>query len=185
MNSPNPARITLVLGGARSGKSGYGEGLILAGAPARPLYIATGQAFDDEMAERIRHHRQSRAAVWETLEEPLDLSGALAAHANRPILVDCLTLWLSNLLFAEKDMARERARLVAAIATLSGPVVLVANEVGLGIVPDNALARRFRDEAGWLNQALAQVCERVVFIAAGLPLVMKGETAIAAPGTAR
>ena len=185
MTATTPARVTLVLGGARSGKSGYGEGLILATQPARPLYIATGQALDDEMAERIRHHRQSRAAAWETLEEPFDLTGVLTAHRDRAILVDCLTLWLSNLLLAGRDIAREREALVEAIAGLAGPVVLIANEVGLGIVPDNALARRFRDEAGWLNQALAQVCERVIFMAAGLPLVMKGETAIAAPGIAR
>ena len=120
-------RATLVLGGARSGKSGYGEGLILATQPARPLYIATGHALDDEMAERIRHHRQSRTAIWETLEEPLDLSGALTAHRDRAILVDCLTLWLTNLLVAEKDVAAERDRLVATVAGLAGPVALIAN----------------------------------------------------------
>ena len=178
MNLLSLARATLVLGGTRSGKSAYGERLILAAQPERPLYIATGQALDDEMAERIRRHRQARGVHWETLEEPIDLIGALTVHRNRAILVDCLTLWLSNLLLAEQDIARQREMLVAAVAGLGGPVVLIANEVGLGIVPDNALARRFRDEAGWLNQALAQVCDRVIFMAAGLPLVMKGDSGL-------
>lgn len=185
---PSLPRSILVLGGARSGKSGYAERLIAAApmAPGKqPLYIATAQALDDEMAERIRRHRESRGASWDTIEAPLDLAGALAANNGRAMMVDCLTLWLSNLLHANKDVAAERERLVTTVAGLAGPVALIANEVGLGIVPDNALARRFRDEAGWLNQALAQVCERVIFMAAGLPLVMKNESAIAATKTSR
>lgn len=185
MSNPNLPRATLILGGARSGKSRYGERMILGAKKSRPLYIATAQALDDEMAERIRRHREARDVAWETVEEPLDIAGVLSANCGRAILLDCLTLWLSNLLHMDKDMAWERERLVATIAGLTGPVVLIANEVGLGIVPENALARRFRDEAGWLNQALAQVCGRVIFMAAGLPLVMKDETAIALAKTSR
>lgn len=179
-NVPGPTlpRATLVLGGARSGKSSYAERMIAA-APipqgTRPLYIATAEAGDGEMAERIRRHRETRGSSWDTVEEPFDLAGALIAHNGRAIVVDCLTLWLTNLLLSDKDIPAERERLVAAVAGIAGPVVLIANEVGLGIVPDNTLARRFRDEAGLLNQALARVCDRVIFMAAGLPLVMKDE----------
>jgi adenosylcobinamide kinase/adenosylcobinamide-phosphate guanylyltransferase len=167
-------RLTLVLGGARSGKSRYAEALIEGAAP-RALYLATGQALDDEMAERIRHHRARRGAGWTTVEEPLDLAPRLAAvsHAECPILVDCLTLWLANLLEAGRDVESEIAGLIDLLPRLAGPVVLVANEVGLGIVPENALARAFRDHAGRLNQAVAARAERVVFIAAGLPLFLK------------
>ena len=185
MSKTNPPRATLVLGGARSGKSSYAQRMILGATKSRPLYIATAQALDDEMAERIGRHRADRGTSWDTIEEPLDLAGALAANNGRAIMVDCLTLWLSNLLHVEKDISSERDRLVATVADIAGPVVLIANEVGLGIVPDNALARRFRDEAGWLNQALAQICDRVIFMAAGLPLVMKDETAIAGTTTSR
>jgi adenosylcobinamide kinase/adenosylcobinamide-phosphate guanylyltransferase len=170
-------RLTLVLGGARSGKSRYAETLI-AGAATRATYVATAQARDDEMAERIRHHRARRdggTLAWETVEAPRDLAGALAAAARpeRPVLVDCLTLWLSNALLAEAELAAEAAALLRCLRGLAGPVVLVANEVGLGIVPDNALARRFRDAAGRLNQEIAVLADRVVLIAAGLPLVLK------------
>lgn len=164
--------LTLVLGGARSGKSAYAERL-LAGGPA--LYLATGQAGDAEMAERIRRHRERRGPAWATVEEPLELAAALDRHARpeRPVLVDCLTLWLSNLLLAGRDLDVARAGLVQVLPGLAGPVVLVSNEVGLGIVPDNALARRFRDEAGRLHQEVAAVAQRVVFVAAGLPLMLK------------
>jgi adenosylcobinamide kinase / adenosylcobinamide-phosphate guanylyltransferase len=170
--------LTLVLGGARSGKSRYAEGLI-EGAARDAVYLATAEARDDEMAERIRHHHRRRAAQiptrWETVEEPLALAASLAemGRSGRPILVDCLTLWLSNLLLAGRDVAAEAAGLIAAIPGLASPVVLVSNEVGLGIVPDNALARDFRDHAGRLNQAAASVADRVVLVAAGLPLVLK------------
>ncbi len=171
-------RVTLILGGARSGKSAYAEGLIAqANRPPspRPLYIATAEARDPEMRERIALHRERRGALWETVEEPLHLAGALVAGGGRAVLVDCLTLWLTNHLLAGRDLAAERERLVATLQALNGPVVLIANEVGLGIVPDNALARAFRDEAGLLNQAVARAANRVVFVAAGLPLVMKDE----------
>jgi len=175
-------RLTLVLGGARSGKSRYAEALIAAAGAPSALYVATAEALDAEMAERIRRHRARRAAAhgvaWETVEAPLDLVGRLADLAcdcarGRPILVDCLTLWLSNLMLAGSDVAAETGALVGALPALGGPVVLVANEVGLGIVPENALARAFRDHAGQLNQAVAAIAERVVLLAAGLPLVLK------------
>ncbi len=135
--------LTLVLGGARSGKSAHAESLV-ATAPER-VYLATAQAQDEEMAERVRRHRSRRGEGWLTVEEPLDLIGALTAYAQpeRPILVDCLTLWLSNLLGGDRDIGTEIDRLVEGLPRLSGPVVFVSNEVGLGIVPDNALARAF------------------------------------------
>jgi adenosylcobinamide kinase/adenosylcobinamide-phosphate guanylyltransferase len=172
--------VTLVLGGARSGKSRFAEGLITA-APGPWVYLATGEAGDAEMAARIRHHRERRGEGWITIEETLELPGALhrAAGEGRVILVDCLTLWVSNLMAAGRDVTVETGRLVAALPQISSAIVFVANEVGLGIVPDNALARAFRDEAGRVNQAIAAAAARVYFIAAGLPLVMKDETAIA------
>jgi len=168
------AATILVLGGARSGKSAYAERLVLDSA-ATALYLATATAGDGEMAERIAQHRARRGEAWHTVEEPLDLSGALVelARPDRPILVDCLTLWLSNLMHARADIAAETARLTALMPDLAGPVVFVSNEVGLGIVPDNALAREFRDHAGRLNQAVAAVADAVIFMAAGLPLQMK------------
>jgi adenosylcobinamide kinase/adenosylcobinamide-phosphate guanylyltransferase len=165
---------TLVLGGARSGKSRLAEGLCESqSGPC--VYLATGQAHDPEMAERIAAHQARRGGRWETLEAPLDLVPALrtAASPGRAVLVDCLTLWLSNLLHAERDAQAEGAALAQALPRLQGPVVLVSNEVGLGIVPDNALARRFRDLAGRLHQEVAAACEQVVFTAAGLPLTLK------------
>jgi adenosylcobinamide kinase / adenosylcobinamide-phosphate guanylyltransferase len=169
-------RLTLVLGGARSGKSRYAEGLIES-ASERALYIATAEARDAEMQDRIRRHRARRGARWTTLEEPLNLADRLSTEArpDRPILVDCLTLWLSNHLLAGHDIEAEIAALAAALPDLRGPAVLVANEVGLGIVPEHALARAFRDHAGRLNQHVAARATRVVFIAAGLPLVLKEE----------
>jgi adenosylcobinamide kinase/adenosylcobinamide-phosphate guanylyltransferase len=164
----------LVLGGARSGKSTYAERIVLASAPTA-LYLATGTAGDGEMAERIREHRARRGDAWSTVEEPLDLGGALVrlARPDRPILVDCLTLWLSNLLHADADIGAETERLATLVPRLAGPVVFVSNEVGLGIVPDNALARAFRDHAGRLNQAIAAAADAVVLLAAGLPLQLK------------
>lgn len=164
----------LVLGGARSGKSRYAQAW--AEAHAGPLaYIATAQAFDAEMAERIAHHRADRGARWHTVEAPLDLPGAIlgAQKENAVILVDCLTLWMSNLILAGQDTGQAGDALCAAVGQCDVPLALVANEVGLGIVPDNALARRFRDAAGWLNQRLAAQMEEVVFVAAGLPLWLK------------
>jgi adenosylcobinamide kinase/adenosylcobinamide-phosphate guanylyltransferase len=163
-----------VLGGARSGKSRYAEALIEARGAAA-LYLATAQAFDDEMTERIRRHRERRGSLWTTIEAPLDLVPVLRAEARpgRPILVDCLTLWLSNMMMAGRDIGREIALLLPTLRELPDTLVLVANEVGLGIVPENALARAFRDHAGRLNQAVAQHAERVVFLAAGLPMMLK------------
>ncbi|WP_029002396.1 bifunctional adenosylcobinamide kinase/adenosylcobinamide-phosphate guanylyltransferase [Azorhizobium doebereinerae] len=169
------AKVTLVLGGARSGKSRHAESLVEA-LPAPWAYLATAQAFDTEMAERIALHRGRRGGGWRTLDAPLDLAGTLAGlPAEMPALVDCLTLWLTNHLLAEHDLDAEAARLVDAVSGRRAPVVLVANEVGLGIVPDNALARRFRDAAGRLNQDLAARADRVVFLVAGLPMMVKDQ----------
>ena len=167
-------RVTLVLGGARSGKSRHAQSLV-EGAAAEALYLATAEPRDDEMKARIAAHRARRGARWTTREEPLALTQALASSArpDRPVLVDCLTLWLSNVMEAGREVEAEIDALVAALPRLAGPVVLVANEVGLGIVPDNALARAFRDHAGRLNQSIAACADRVVFVAAGLPLVLK------------
>ena len=168
---------TLVLGGARSGKSAYAERLVVAHldrtAGSTATYIATAEAGDAEMAARIAAHRARRDARWRTIEAPLDLAAAIAANGTGPMLVDCLTLWLSNLMAAARAPEAETDTLIAALRDRSAPIVLVANEVGLGIVPDSALGRRFRDAAGRLNQAVAAVAERVVFVAAGLPLVIK------------
>jgi adenosylcobinamide kinase / adenosylcobinamide-phosphate guanylyltransferase len=164
----------LVLGGARSGKSRYAETRIST-AVGEPVYIATGQAFDDEMVQRIARHGEDRGPGWRTIEAPLDLPAAIIAESgNRAaVLVDCLTLWTTNLLLAELDVEDATDRLLAALRSHSGPIALVSNEVGLGIVPDNALARRFRDAAGRMNQAVAATVDEVQFIAAGLPLTLK------------
>lgn len=163
---------TLVLGGARSGKSRYAESLITAFSPPW-TYIATAQAFDAEMQARIALHRDRRSAGWITCEAPLDLPTAL--QVPHPVLVDCLSMWLSNLLLAEQDCDTASSALEQAVLARTDPTVLVACEVGLGIVPDNALARRFRDVAGSLNQRLAASAARVVFVAAGLPLMLKNQ----------
>ncbi|SDO18462.1 adenosylcobinamide kinase /adenosylcobinamide-phosphate guanylyltransferase [Methylobacterium phyllostachyos] len=170
MPQPTP-RMTLVLGGARSGKSAYAETLIEA-CPGPWLYLATAQAFDDEMVDRIAQHRARRPEAWRTRNVPLALPEAVA-EAEGPVLVDCLTLWLTNLILAEADLEEATAQLVAACTRAPGPLVLVGNEVGLGIVPDNALARRFRDAAGRLHQRLAAEADRVVLTVAGLPLIVK------------
>jgi len=164
-------RVTLVLGGARSGKSVHAERLIEAQPPPW-LYLATAQAWDDEMRDRIALHRTRRSADWVTQDVPMDLPEAVA-DAHGPVLVDCLTLWLTNLILAEADVEAATGALLAACADAPGPVVLVGSEVGLGIVPDNALARRFRDAAGRLHQRLAAQADRVVFMVAGLPMIVK------------
>jgi adenosylcobinamide kinase/adenosylcobinamide-phosphate guanylyltransferase len=172
--------LTLVLGGARSGKSGFAEALV-EGAASCATYCATAEAGDAEMAARIAAHRarrekDGRGASWRTIVVPLALAATIAAEADpeRPLLIDCLTLWLSNLMMKEALLDREIAALRMALRDAVGPVVLVANEVGLGLVPGTALGRRFRDAAGRLNQEVAVLADRVVFIAAGLPLVLKG-----------
>jgi adenosylcobinamide kinase/adenosylcobinamide-phosphate guanylyltransferase len=169
---------TLVLGGARSGKSRLAERLA-ADSGRAVTYVATATAGDAEMAARIDVHRARRPAHWRLVEEPLALADTLSAH-DRPdglLLVDCLTLWLSNLLLHPdpERFAHERAALLATLPGLAGAVVLVGNETGLGVVPLGELSRRFCDESGWLHQEIAQACDRVIFTVAGLPHVLKGE----------
>lgn len=164
-----------ILGGARSGKSAFAQQRAMASG-LRILYLATAQAGDPEMAERIARHRAERPTDWELVEEPLALATALRAHAapDRCLLVDCLTLWLNNLLAAsDQRLSDEISALLKTLPALPGYILLVSNEVGQGIVPANPLARRFRDEAGWLHQAVAARCDRATFIIAGLPLTLK------------
>jgi adenosylcobinamide kinase/adenosylcobinamide-phosphate guanylyltransferase len=174
MSAPARGLIMLVLGGQRSGKSRYAEGIVTHSGRS-PVYLATATPGDAEMAKRIGDHRVRRGDAWTTIEEPLELAKALASAGgkNRAVLVDCLTLWLSNLFAAERDIEAETERLLAVLAAASGPVVLVSNEVGAGIVPENALARRFADAQGILNQRVAAAADRVVLMAAGLPILVK------------
>jgi adenosylcobinamide kinase / adenosylcobinamide-phosphate guanylyltransferase len=170
---PDRATLTFVLGGARSGKSAHAETL-LRRHPAPWHYIATAQAFDEEMAERIAMHRARRDNGWRTIDAPHDLTEALdKIPQGAPVLLDCLTLWLSNRMLAEADMASDCAELAERLARPRGPWFVVSNEVGLSIVPDNALARRFRDEAGRLNQKVAAMADEVIFLVAGLPMKVK------------
>lgn len=164
------ARLTLVLGGARSGKSRHAEGLVM-GAPGPWTYVATGQAFDEEMRARIAEHRARRAAGWVTVEAPVDLVGALAGGGV--LLVDCLTLWLTNLMLGEHDLTAAMLGLERALDERDARTVLVSNEVGFGIVPENALARRFRDAAGVLHQRLAARADAVVLMVAGIAVRVK------------
>jgi adenosylcobinamide kinase/adenosylcobinamide-phosphate guanylyltransferase len=166
-------KLTLVLGGARSGKSRYAEGLIVALRPPW-LYVATAEAGDEEMAARISAHRARRGLDWQTVEAPRNLVAALQKAGTTPVLVDCLTLWLANLMLAEIHIEAETANLERALAAAAAPVILVANEVGSGIVPDHPLGRKFRDLQGTLNQRLAACADRVVLMVAGLPLALKG-----------
>ncbi len=165
----------LILGGARSGKSALAVRLARSSGLA-VTFVATATAGDAEMAERIARHRAARPPGWRVVEEPTALAAVLRAEcaSDRLVVVDCLTLWLSNLLLAEAPLEPERAAFLDALPALPGRVLLVANEVGLGIVPENALARRFRDEQGALNQAVATLCDRVTLVTAGLPIVLKG-----------
>ncbi|SCA55595.1 Bifunctional adenosylcobalamin biosynthesis protein CobP [Candidatus Terasakiella magnetica] len=164
------AKITLVLGGARSGKSAYAEKIIEEAGGG--MYLATSRVWDAEMAERVQTHQDRRNELWTTIEEPVHIHDHIA-KTDKPMLVDCLTLWLSNLMDEEADIDQETQKLCTSLRGAEHDVVLVSNEVGLGIVPDNALARKFRDHAGRLNQAVAQTADRVLFIAAGLPLTLK------------
>ena len=166
--------VTLVLGGARSGKSSFAERMTVT-HPRGCVYLATAEIGDDEMAERVRKHKARREAHWRTVEAPLDIAASLVAETEQgaAVLVDCLTLWLSNLMAAGRDPERETEGLARALGQVGGPVVFVSNEVGLGIVPDNALARAFRDHAGRLNQRIAEIANNVFFVAAGLPLRLK------------
>jgi adenosylcobinamide kinase/adenosylcobinamide-phosphate guanylyltransferase len=175
MTARSPASLTLVLGGARSGKSRYAEALCLE-AGGEPVYLATSQPLDTEMAARVARHRAERDQRWRTVEEPLALAERLAelAAPERIVLVECLTLWLTNLMVAERDVAAESAGLIRLLPGLAGPVVMVSNEVGQGIMPANAMAREFVDHAGRLHQAIARAADRVVLLVAGLPVVVKG-----------
>ena len=166
---PSPAlpRLTLVLGGARSGKSRHAEALVTTNPPPW-IYVATAQASDDEMTARIAQHKARRVAGWQTRETTHDLPALVRAHAGSR-----MPLWLSNVMLAEMEVAACCADLVDALAAASGPIVVVSNEVGLGIVPDNALARAFRDAQGRLNQDVAAAADRVILMAAGLPLILK------------
>jgi len=164
----------LILGGARSGKSR--RALTLAEqARAQRVFIATAEALDEEMAERIARHQAERVAGWDTIEAPLDLVEAIpqASSPDSVCVIDCLTLWLSNLMHHGRDVQLETERLCTALRSCTGDVILVSNEVGLGLVPETPLGRDFRDAQGRLNQAVAAVCDQVEFIAAGLPLSLK------------
>lgn len=170
--------VQLVLGGARSGKTSHALEIVdqLATTQERQkIYVATAQIFDPEMQDRVRRHQEERDETWMTLEAPLELSTIIRMHAqpDRILLVDCLTLWLSNHLLAEHDLEAKRADLIEAISEAKGDLVFVSNEVGLSIVPDNKLGRQFRDESGWMNQQVAKASDKVTFVAAGLPLIMK------------
>ena len=169
------SRSIFVLGGARSGKSAFAEGLVRQTGLARH-YVATGRAWDDEMQARIIRHREDRGEGWQTHEEPLALVEQLEAldDPGHVVLVDCLTLWITNLMMEERDMAAEFSRLAQHVSTAQSALVIVSNEVGLGIVPENRMARDFRDHAGRLHQAIAAQAAEVYFVAAGLPLKMKG-----------
>lgn len=173
MPDTSAGSLTFLLGGARSGKSAHAEKLATA-HPAPWTYIATAQAWDDEMAERIALHRARRAEGWSTVDAPFDLAEAVRAVPDgQPLLVDCLTLWLSNHMLVEHDVVGLSAELAQVLSAPRGPWFVVSNEVGLGIVPDNALGRRFRDAQGRLNQSVAAVADRVLFMVAGLPMQVK------------
>jgi adenosylcobinamide kinase/adenosylcobinamide-phosphate guanylyltransferase len=167
--------VTLVLGGARSGKSSFAQGQAqAAGQSGRLVMIATGQALDEEMRQRIALHRAERGDAWTTVEAPLDLAAALQGLGPADVaVVDCLTLWLTNLMLADMELQAAAEALVAAVQAVPCPLWLVSNEVGLGIVPENAMARRFRDAAGRLHQQLAAVADHVVLVVAGLPVTVK------------
>jgi adenosylcobinamide kinase/adenosylcobinamide-phosphate guanylyltransferase len=168
------SRRTLVLGGARSGKSRTAQNLIEA-FPAQRVYVATAQALDEEMQQRIDRHRAERVDSWRTCEAPLDLAETIRKETGpgKAVLVECLTLWLSNLVLAGQDPASATTELVRAIREATGPLVIVSNEVGHGIVPATPLGRVFRDAQGRLNQAVAEACDAVVFVAAGCPVLLK------------
>lgn len=168
-------KLTLVLGGAASGKSLFAENLVLQSG-GDPIYVATAQSFDDEMAKKIARHRDMRGPGWTTIEEPLNIPSALAmVKPGQPVLIDCATLWLTNVILGEHDVDAQSDDLVAAVSACVAPVVIVSNEVGQGVVPDNALSRKFRNAQGRLNQRLGAKADLVVAVMAGLPLVLKGQ----------
>lgn len=167
--------LTFILGGAASGKSRIAENLVISSGRPR-IYLATAQAFDDEMRSKVAVHRAQRGPDWTTIEEPVEIAPKLTERqADQIVLLDCVTLWLTNVILAERDEEADAAALLEALKAAPCPVVVVSNEVGLGIVPDNALSRRFRGAQGRLNQALAAQANLVVNMIAGLPQVLKGE----------
>lgn len=174
VSSASLPRRALILGGARSGKSRFAQQLAEA-HDLEMIYLATAQAFDGEMHRRIAQHQADRDGRWRTCETPLDLPAAIRSQTgpDRLVLVDCLTLWLSNVLLADRDLSRETESLADAVAAGDGPLILVSNEVGQGIVPDTPLGRVFRDAQGRLNQRMAEACDRVVLVAAGCPILLK------------
>jgi adenosylcobinamide kinase/adenosylcobinamide-phosphate guanylyltransferase len=171
------ARSALILGGARSGKSAYAQTLAEANNPER-LYLATAAPGDEEMAARIARHQAERGQGWATLEEPLEIARALAAETRegRVVVLDCLTLWLSNLMLAGRDPGRAITDLAGAVGALAGPAIFVSNEVGMGIVPDHKLGREFRDWQGRANREIGAACDAVILMAAGFPLQLKPAT---------
>jgi adenosylcobinamide kinase/adenosylcobinamide-phosphate guanylyltransferase len=170
-------KLTLVLGGAASGKSAFAEQLVMS-QDDHPTYIATAQVFDDEMAKKVACHREMRGGNWQTIEEPLDIASAIAkSPAGKPILIDCATLWLTNVILGEHDLKQHVRLFLEAVTTATAPIVIVSNEVGQGIVPDNALSRQFRNAQGRLNQNVAAQADLVVAVMAGLPIALKGTLA--------
>jgi adenosylcobinamide kinase/adenosylcobinamide-phosphate guanylyltransferase len=168
-------RLSLILGGAASGKSAFAETLVR-GTGLRQIYVATAQVYDDEMADKVTRHREQRGDQWTTIEEPINIASTLAkAVVDDIILIDCATLWLTNLILGDYDVAVHTQTLFAAIDTCPASVVIVSNEVGQGIVPDNALSRQFRNAQGKLNQDIAAKSDLVVAVMAGLPVVLKGQ----------
>ncbi|WP_422343094.1 bifunctional adenosylcobinamide kinase/adenosylcobinamide-phosphate guanylyltransferase [Parasphingorhabdus sp.] len=174
IKSDRSGHIALVLGGTRSGKSSFAQNMAEESGN-RLVYIATAEALDDEMSDRIAHHKQDRGSRWTTVEEPLDIAAVITAHSNQEttLLIDCLTIWLSNVMLAGQDVATAVDGLAQALSRASGSMILVSNEVGSGIVPESPLGRQFRDEAGWMNQRIAAAADDVALVTAGLPLWLK------------
>lgn len=169
-------KLSLILGGAASGKSAYAEGLFKAHSGPR-VYLATAQSFDSEMENKIERHKKMRGDGWKTIERPLEIAPVFQnAERGEAILLDCATLWLSNLLLSEAAIENAIDALISSLSTSTVPVVIVSNEVGSGIVPSHALSRAFREEQGRLNQQLAAISDYVALVVAGLPIVLKGET---------
>ncbi len=174
-DSNGPPRSTLILGGTRSGKSSFAQRLAEENAGGL-IYLATAEAFDAEMTDRINRHREDRGPNWQTVEENIDITNIILEKSSpgTTILVDCLTIWLSNLMLAEVDIENELNKLIGILDDIQGPVIFVSNEVGSGVVPQSPLGRQFRDEAGWMNQRIAASATEVALITAGLPIWLKG-----------
>ncbi|BBB29779.1 bifunctional adenosylcobinamide kinase/adenosylcobinamide-phosphate guanylyltransferase [Neptunomonas japonica] len=166
--------IHFIIGGARSGKSSYAENLA-GNSGAEVIYIATAQAYDDEMQERIQQHKHQRPSQWDTFEEPIEIGNVIndKSSPTNCLLIDCLTLWVTNLLCENKNMADYKQQLVDALSNVKGDVILVSNETGMGVVPMGELTRRYCDEAGWLHQEIAALADQVVLMVAGIPVVIK------------